>query len=135
MADLHTPEPVNAELLAALRALTDWGREHTSPRDANSPHDLLIRAVAAIDKADADRGYARPSSHEVCKANALLIAAAPELLEACRAAEQILCRVANISTNDNGNFRNVSTISALAEVRAAIAKAFTLPKIAEETDV
>lgn len=39
------------ELLAALRELTDWGREHTGPCDAHSPHDLLVAAVAAIEKA------------------------------------------------------------------------------------
>jgi hypothetical protein len=39
------------DLLAALQALLDWGREHTSPRDPNSPHTLLIDAVRAIDKA------------------------------------------------------------------------------------
>ena len=40
-------------LLEALEALTTWGRDHTSPRDANSPHDLLIAAVAAIANARA----------------------------------------------------------------------------------
>lgn len=40
------------DLLAALKALTEWGREHTSPRDENSPHSLLIAAVAAIAKAE-----------------------------------------------------------------------------------
>jgi hypothetical protein len=39
------------ELLAALEALTDWGREHTSPRDDNSPHLLLIAAMEALTKA------------------------------------------------------------------------------------
>jgi hypothetical protein len=38
-------------LLAALEALTEWAREHTSPRDENSPHALLIEAVAAISQA------------------------------------------------------------------------------------
>jgi hypothetical protein len=51
--EFPTPSPVNAELLEALRALTDWAREHTSPRDANSPHDLLVRAIAVIDEAEA----------------------------------------------------------------------------------
>jgi hypothetical protein len=45
-------EPINRELLETLRALTDWAREHTSPRDANSPHDILIRATAVIAKAE-----------------------------------------------------------------------------------
>ena len=39
------------ELLAALEALVDWGREHTSPSDANSPHALLADAAHAINKA------------------------------------------------------------------------------------
>ena len=44
---------VNAhdDLLAALEALTEWGRTYTSPRDANSPHELLIAAVNAINRA------------------------------------------------------------------------------------
>ena len=36
------------DLLAALQALTDWGRDHTSPKDPNSPHALLVAARAAI---------------------------------------------------------------------------------------
>lgn len=40
------------ELLATLKALTDWGRDHTSPRDENSPHALLVAAVAAIHAAE-----------------------------------------------------------------------------------
>lgn len=40
------------DTLAALKALVDWGREHTSPSDPNSPHDLLIAGVAAIAKAE-----------------------------------------------------------------------------------
>ncbi len=40
------------DLLAALSGLAEWGREHTGPLDANSPHDLLIAAVAAIAKAE-----------------------------------------------------------------------------------
>jgi len=59
-AGLHTDETAQAnarliaaapDLLAALEALTDWGREHTSPRDDNSPHLLLIAAMEAIAKA------------------------------------------------------------------------------------
>lgn len=36
------------QLAQALRGLLDWGRDHTSPRDANSPHDLLVAAAAAL---------------------------------------------------------------------------------------
>lgn len=39
------------DLLAALQALTDWGRDHTSPKDPNSPHALLVAARAAIARA------------------------------------------------------------------------------------
>jgi hypothetical protein len=39
----------NARLRSALAALTDWGRTHTSPLDANSPHELLIAACAAME--------------------------------------------------------------------------------------
>ena len=39
------------ELLAALVGLLDWGCEHTSPRDTNSPHALLVDAAAAVAKA------------------------------------------------------------------------------------
>ena len=39
------------DLLAALEALTEWGRTYTSPLDSNSPHALLIAAVEAIAKA------------------------------------------------------------------------------------
>jgi hypothetical protein len=38
-----------SRLAAALKALLDWGREHTSPRDANSPHALLVAATEALD--------------------------------------------------------------------------------------
>lgn len=39
------------ELLAALEALKEWGCTYTGPRDANSPHALLVAAHAAIAKA------------------------------------------------------------------------------------
>lgn len=42
------------ELLAALTGLTEWARTYTSPLDPNSPHNLLISAVAAIAKATGD---------------------------------------------------------------------------------
>ncbi len=38
----------NAQLRSALLALTEWGCTHTSPLDANSPHELLIDARNAI---------------------------------------------------------------------------------------
>ena len=42
----------NERLLAALRALTEWGCTYTSPRDANSPHKLLIQARELITQAE-----------------------------------------------------------------------------------
>lgn len=39
------------ELLTTLQALTDWCCSNTSPRDPNSPHELLVAAVAAVAKA------------------------------------------------------------------------------------
>lgn len=42
-----TPDP-NIRVQAALKALAQWGLDHTSPRDENSPHDLLIEAVGAL---------------------------------------------------------------------------------------
>jgi hypothetical protein len=45
---LRYPEQ-ESELLKASRALLDWGRENTSPRDANTPHELLIALQAAIE--------------------------------------------------------------------------------------
>ncbi|TJW14409.1 MAG: hypothetical protein E5W82_10560 [Mesorhizobium sp.] len=47
----YDPQP-DAGLLAALKSLRDWGREHTSPRDPNSPHILLVAASDAIAKAE-----------------------------------------------------------------------------------
>ena len=38
-------------MAAALLALLEWGREHTSPTDANTPHALLVEAAAALDEA------------------------------------------------------------------------------------
>ena len=40
------------ELLAALRGLLDWCREHTGPTMPNSPHELLCVAHEAIAKAE-----------------------------------------------------------------------------------
>jgi hypothetical protein len=42
-------------MLAALQALVDWAREHTSPRDPKSPHHLLVAACLAIAKAEGRR--------------------------------------------------------------------------------
>ena len=39
------------ELLGVLKALTGWAREHTSPTDADSPHEILIAAQDLIVKA------------------------------------------------------------------------------------
>ncbi len=40
------------DLYAALEKLTEWGRTYTSPTDKNSPHALLIEAVAALELAN-----------------------------------------------------------------------------------
>lgn len=50
--------PINApdaDLLAALRNLTEWGCTHTSFRDPNSPHTLLLAARLAIAKAEGSK--------------------------------------------------------------------------------
>jgi hypothetical protein len=44
---------VNADLLAALRELSEWMRSHTGPRDGT--HDMLCRACAALAKAEGGR--------------------------------------------------------------------------------
>ena len=36
------------DLAKAAAALLDWAREHTSPRQENSPHDLLVTLQAAL---------------------------------------------------------------------------------------
>jgi len=41
--------PRESRLEEALRALLDWGREHTRMTDENSPHALLVAAVEALD--------------------------------------------------------------------------------------
>lgn len=49
---------LQTDLLEALRALTDWGRDNTSPRDPNNPHSLLVRAAGVIAEADRLRAEA-----------------------------------------------------------------------------
>ena len=56
-------------------------------------------------------------------ANSRLLAAAPELLAACNAAETMLRCLPNTSTNANGEKPNMTTSKALEIVRAAIAAA------------
>lgn len=41
----------------ALHELTEWGRTHISPTDQNSPHELLVAAVSAIEKATMNPKY------------------------------------------------------------------------------
>jgi hypothetical protein len=73
-----------SELLAALKALTDWGREHTSPTDHNSPHALLVNACRAIDKANARSDYWK-AEHLAGNAEIdILRQHNMQLLEACR---------------------------------------------------
>ena len=60
MTQIITPETLERDrlnaaapdLLAALKEVAEWMREHTSPRDANTPHEALVRACAAISKAE-----------------------------------------------------------------------------------
>lgn len=47
------------EMFEALEALLEWGREHTSPLQPNSPHELLVAAHHAIAKA---KGTTDPST-------------------------------------------------------------------------
>ncbi|MCW2240749.1 hypothetical protein [Azospirillum canadense] len=46
MAESLGPQGL-AAVVRALEALANWGREFTSPTDANSPHDLLINGLKA----------------------------------------------------------------------------------------
>lgn len=55
------PGPV----LVALEALLTWGCEHTSPRDANSPHELLVAAREAVDAAKLD-ALGEPPATDLC---------------------------------------------------------------------
>jgi hypothetical protein len=52
LADLDPASPPAASdpprLAEAARALLDWAREHTSPRDPNSPHALLVALADAL---------------------------------------------------------------------------------------
>ncbi len=45
---------IHGKLRTTLRELVDWCREHTSPRDASSPHQLLVNATAVLDAAAGD---------------------------------------------------------------------------------
>jgi hypothetical protein len=50
---------LQTNLLETLRALTEWGRNNTSPLDENTPHDLLVRAVNLIEVADDEARWAQ----------------------------------------------------------------------------
>lgn len=64
-ADAHAKLLAAApELLAALEALKEWGCTYTGPRDANSPHALLIAAHHAIAKA---RGEYVPTDEDLAR--------------------------------------------------------------------
>lgn len=39
------------QIVLALQQLLDWARDHTSPLDENSPHELLIAAALALEQA------------------------------------------------------------------------------------
>jgi len=39
------------DMLEALKEILEWGRNHTSPIDENSPHSILVKIHAAVEKA------------------------------------------------------------------------------------
>ena len=47
-------EPTTETVETVLRELVDWCREHTGPTMPNSPHDILVRACAVLEKAKAN---------------------------------------------------------------------------------
>jgi hypothetical protein len=102
-------QSTQAELLSALKALTDWGREHTSPTDHNSPHSLLVNACRAIDKANARSEYWKA---EHLAGNAII----DDLLGAAKDA------LAIIEANGLASGRNLAAAIANAETAAAPAK-------------
>ena len=57
-------------ITTALQAILDWGREHTSPHDINSPHALLIEAAAALKAA----GRAEPDTVELVATVRIVVA-------------------------------------------------------------
>lgn len=54
---------MNADLIKNLEALTEWACTHTSPRDPNSPHELLISTRAVLEKAKAAQARAEISDN------------------------------------------------------------------------
>ncbi|MCW2275115.1 hypothetical protein GJ654_10300 [Rhodoblastus acidophilus] len=50
---LSAKQKAGPALYDALKKLTDWARDFTSPRDPNSPHEILIEATAALEQAKA----------------------------------------------------------------------------------
>lgn len=88
--------------------------------DADRPtYDWKI--LASINRNDEDIGA------NVAYANSRLMAASPDLLAACDAAESILRYAAYTSTNCGGTKPNMDTSTALKMVRDAIAKATGTP--------
>jgi hypothetical protein len=57
-------------ITAALQAFLDWGRDHTSPHDPNSPHTLLIEAQAALKAA----GKSKPDLVELVATVSITVA-------------------------------------------------------------
>lgn len=49
-ADWLDAYPALLSTAEALRDLVEWAREHTSPRDPNSPHRLLVQASDALSR-------------------------------------------------------------------------------------
>jgi hypothetical protein len=120
--NFHKAYPLEA---APFRVRNTDGIEYFTSWDTRIAKGETIIAEVQMKVMDdaAGGGWPQIKDIEEARANAQLLLAAPQLFAALEAAEQILKRSPNFSTNDSGNFRNISTVSVLAEVRAALALA------------
>lgn len=107
------------ELSDALHALLDWGREHTRPRDPNSPHLLLIAAAAALRKAGTTEEPVTPQVTAYVK----LLDAAPAMLAALYKADERISDLCRMVCTLAGNPKKVRAEDYADQIRAAIAKA------------
>lgn len=97
----HTPGP--------------WDSQRGDPYDTTFEVNSLGDPWAAIANVNANTTGSLPVDEETAEANALLIAAAPELLAACQLAEDMIC--GRLSGVDPEN------LAVLPAIRAAILKA------------